>query len=277
MDDHEDLSVLLPVYAGVAAPHLAQALDSIAAQTLPAREVVVVEDGPLTLEQHAVLDEFADRTSGVVRVPLAVNGGAGVANQAGLEAATGAWIAKADADDVLMRHRFERQAEVLRETGADLCGAAMWEFEEDPERPVRLRRNPADHEAIARRMRFNNPINHPTVMYRRGLALEVGGYPTMRFMQDYDLFARLLAGGARMVNVDEPLVSFRSGDAMRRRRSARGYLALEWRLQRQLLSYGLVGPGRALGNLAVRGTFRLLPSRAIGHAYARLLSEPLPR
>ena len=274
-DDHTDLSVVLPVYAGVDAQHLAAALDSIAAQTLPAREVVVVEDGPLTAEQHAVLDGFAARQPGVVRVALPVNRGAGVANQAGLEAATGAWVAKADADDVLVPHRFERQVAALRESGADLCGSAMWEFDEDPDRPVRLRVNPLDHDAIARRMRFNNPINHPTVVYRRGLALEVGGYPTMRFMQDYDLFARLLAGGARMTNLEEPLVLFRAGDTMRKRRSARGYLGLELELQRRLRSYGVIGPVTMARNLAVRWTFRLLPQRLIRTTYSRFLSKPV--
>ena len=101
-----------------------------------------------------------------------------------------------DADDILLPHRFETQLAALQETGADLCGAAMWEFDDDPERPTRLRTNPATHEAIARRMRINNPINHPTAMYRRELALRAGGYPTMRFMQDYDLFARMLVDGA---------------------------------------------------------------------------------
>lgn len=275
-DDHGDLSVLLPVYAGVPAPHLAQALASIAAQTLAPREIVIVEDGPLTPEQHEVIDGFAPGPAEVVRVRLAENAGAGVANQAGLRAASGAWIAKADADDVLVPTRFERQVGALRASGADLCGAAMWEFDEDPGRPSRLRVNPLTHDAIARRMRFNNPINHPTVVYRRGLALEVGGYPTMRFMQDYDLFARLLAGGAQMTNLEEPLVRFRAGDSMRQRRSARGYLALELELQRRLRSYGVIGPGRMVRNLAVRSAFRLLPQRAIRQAYARLLSTPVP-
>ena len=274
-DDHEDLSVLLPVYAGVDPSHLAEALDSIAAQTLPAREIVLVEDGPLTREQHEVLDGFAAAHPELVRVALPVNGGAGVANQAGLRAATGAWIAKADADDVLVPERLERQVAALRKSGADLCGSAMWEFDEDPDLPVRLRTNPLRHEEIARRMRFNNPINHPTVVFRRGLALEVGGYPTMRFMQDYDLFARLLVAGARMINLEEPLVRFRAGDTMRRRRSARGYLRLELDLQRRLHSYGVIGPLAMARNLAVRWTFRLLPQRLVRATYARLLSTPV--
>jgi glycosyltransferase involved in cell wall biosynthesis len=272
----ETVSVLLPVHADIPAKTFRAALDSLAAQTRPADEVVVVEDGPLTVDHDRVIDQYAASRDGVVRVRLATNQGAGVANGAGLRAATGTWIAKMDADDLLLPHRFETQLAALKETGADLCGAAMWEFDHDPERPTRLRTNPATHEAIARRMRFNNPINHPTAMYRRELALRVGGYPSMRFMQDYDLMARMLAGGARMTNLPEPLVLFRAGDGMLRRRSARGYLALERELQRNLRSYGLVGRGRAAVNLTVRGAFRVLPRWGLSRAYARFLSTPVP-
>lgn len=271
----DTVSVLLPVHAGVPVETFRAALDSLDAQTRPADEVVVVEDGPLTAEHDRVIDQYAASRDGVVRVQLAINQGAGVANGAGLRAATGTWIAKMDADDLLLPRRFEAQLAALEQTGADLCGAAMWEFDHDPERPTRLRTNPATHEAIARRMRFNNPINHPTAMYRRELALRVGGYPSMRFMQDYDLMARMLAGGARMFNLEEPLVTFRAGDSMRKRRSARGYLALELELQRRLRSYGVVGPVRMARNLTVRWAFRLLPQRAIRHTYARLLSTPV--
>ena len=155
----ETVSVLLPVHAGIPVKTFRAALDSLAAQTRPADEVVVVEDGPLTVDHDQVIDQYAASRGGVVRVRLATNQGAGVANGAGLRAATGTWIAKMDADDVLLPHRFETQLAALEETGADLCGAAMWEFDHDPERPTRLRTTPATHVAIARRMRFNNPVN----------------------------------------------------------------------------------------------------------------------
>jgi glycosyltransferase involved in cell wall biosynthesis len=270
----EAISVLLPVHAGVPVAALRAALTSLDGQTRPADEVVVVADGPLMVDHDRLLDRYAGSRGGVVRVRLATNQGAGAANGAGLRAATGTWIAKMDADDILLPHRFEMQLAALGETGADLCGAAMWEFDVDPEHPTRIRTNPTDHAAIAQRMRFNNPVNHPTAVYRRELAMAVGGYPSMRYMQDYDLFARMLAGGARMMNLSEPLVLFRAGDGMLRRRSARGFLALEWQLQRNLRSYGLVGPGRAAGNLLVRGAFRVLPRWGLARAYARLLSTP---
>jgi glycosyltransferase involved in cell wall biosynthesis len=271
----ETVSALLPVHSGVPVEALRATLDSLDAQTRPADEVVIVEDGPLSAGHDLLLAEYAASRAGVVRVRLENNQGAGVANGTGLRTATGTWIAKVDADDLLLPQRFEQQLAALAESGVDLCGTAMWEFDDDPDQPTRLRTNPLTHDAIARRMRFNNPVNHPTAMYRRELALRVGGYPAMRFMQDYDLMARMLAGGARMINLAEPLVLFRAGDAMLRRRSARGYLALERQLQRNLRSYGLVGRGRAAANLTIRGAFRVLPRWGLSRAYARFLSTPV--
>ena len=276
MTERVTVSALMPVHAAVPVAHVRATLDSLDGQTRAADEVVIVLDGPLTLSTTCFSSGTPHHGPGVVLVRIASNQGAGVANEAGLRAATGTWIAKVDADDLLLPHRFEAQLAALEETGADLCGAAMWEFDNDPERPTRLRTNPATHEAIARRMRFNNPINHPTAMYRRELALRAGGYPAMRFMQDYDLMARMLVGGARMTNLPEPLVLFRAGDGMLRRRSARGYLALERELQRNLRSYGLVGRGRAVVNLTIRGAFRVLPRWGLSRAYARFLSTPVP-
>ena len=109
----DTVSVLLPVHAGVPVETFRAALDSLAAQTRPADEVVVVEDGPLTADHDRVIDHYAASRDGVVRVRLAINQGAGVANGAGLQAATGTWIAKMDADDLLLPRRFETQLAAL--------------------------------------------------------------------------------------------------------------------------------------------------------------------
>ena len=269
------LSALLPVHRGVAPDHLDAALVSLDRQSVRIDEVVVVEDGPLDPAHELVLDRYERSRPAVVRIRMAANRGAGVANQAGLVAARGTWIVKVDADDLSLPRRVEAQLVALRETGADVCGAAMWEFEDHLATPVRLRSTPLTHDQIARRMRVNNPINHPTAVYRRELALRVGGYPALRYMQDYDLFARMLAGGARMVNLPEPLVLFRAGSGMIGRRSAPGFWQREVDLQRRLRRYGVVGPSRSACNLVVRGAFRLLPPHLLSWTYARVLTTPV--
>ena len=270
------MSALLPVHAGVQSDHLRAALDGLLGQTRSVDEVVVVHDGQLTAEQLSVLLDLDTRHPHVVHVELPVNRGAGVANQAGLEVATGEWIAKADADDICLPTRVERQLHAVAATGADVCGAAMHEFDHDPTRPVSRRGGPVHHREIARRMKWNNPVNHPTVLYRRDLALAAGGYPEWRYMQDYGLMARMLSRGARMANLDQPLVLFRSGGDVTRRRRSREIRRLEPVVQRELRELGVIGSARAVWNTLWRTGFRLLPTTAVSLVSRRVLARAIP-
>lgn len=265
--------MLLPVHAGVRPDHFRAALHSVLAQTRQPDEVVVVEDGGLPKQSSQLLDDLESARPDVVRVRLPTNQGAGVANGAGLRAATGTWVAKVDADDINLPQRLEVQEALVRERGLDVCGAAMLEFDQDPATPLGVRANPVSHDAIARRMRLNNPINHPTAFYRRELALSVGGYPTMRFMQDYDLFARMLAAGAVMGNSDDVLVGFRSDGSMFRRRRASQLRDLEWELQRNLRQYGLIGPVAQARNVVLRNAFRALPLPVMSLLHSALFRQ----
>lgn len=274
--DHAPISVLLPVHAGIAAPALSACLESIAGQTLAAAEVVVVEDGPLGDDLRAVLDGFAAGTgTAVVRIALERNLGAGAANDAGLRAASQEWVAKADADDISLPHRLATQWAAVSTGAVDVCGAAMWEFEGDPANVVGVRRMPADDAAIRRRLRSNNPINHPTALYRRELALAAGGYGTMRYLQDYDLFARMSVNGARMANLAEPLVLFRAGEGViARRRWSPEMAEVERTLQANLRRYGVIGRPRAVFNYVWRSAYRRLPAGLVGVVHRRWLSRP---
>lgn len=88
-----DISVVVPAYN--AARTVAETLESILAQSLPPREVVVVDDGSRdgTLE---VLRTFGDR----VKVKTQPNSGVSTTRNRGVEEAAGEWIAFCDADDV---------------------------------------------------------------------------------------------------------------------------------------------------------------------------------
>ena len=54
-------SVLMSIYIKEKPTYLRQCLDSVFSQTLPPDEVVLVEDGPLTPELHAIIDEYKER------------------------------------------------------------------------------------------------------------------------------------------------------------------------------------------------------------------------
>ncbi len=276
LNDPYALSVVLPVHAGVDPAHLRRALTSVYDQSLLPQEIVLVEDGPLSPDHHDVLEAFAGSTPPLHRLTLSENQGAAVANQAGLNHASAPWIAKMDADDIAVPARFEFQVEALRTEKYDLVGAAMLEFEGDEDNVIGVRQLPSEHRDIARYMRMNNPINHPTAVYRREMAIAAGGYQSMRFMQDYDFFARMLVAGARMHNLAEPLVLFRADPAMFRRRRSAAMFRCELTLQQRLRSYGLIGRPRMIANLAVRSLFRLLPAGLMRRIYRRLFHAHRP-
>jgi glycosyltransferase involved in cell wall biosynthesis len=264
------LTVLMTTYHGTTVEELERSVASITGQTRPPDELLVVVDGPVPDALDAAIDAAAAAHPEVRVERLPRNVGSGLASARGLELATGDFVARHDSDDVSLPQRLERQMAAVEERDLDVVGSAMLEFEGSPDHVVGVRTNPRTHEQIAARMRLNNPINNPTVVFRRQLALDVGGYADLRYMQDYDLFARLLAAGARAENLDEPLVLFNAGEGMMSRRGGWRMLPHEWAIQRRLHDTGTIGTVLLARNLVVRGAFRLIPPGLLKRAYAVL-------
>lgn len=263
------ISVLAPVYGKVDAEHFRASLQSVFAQTEPAAEVVIIADGPLTDELDRVVEVFERRPEvTVVRLPR--NGGIVAALGAGLDVARQPWVARQDADDLSHPDRFARTWRVVEGGDVALVGTGMFEFEGERNNVVGVRIPPSGHDEIRRAMAFNNPMNHPTVMFDRAVVERLGGYRDVHLMEDYDLFARIVASGARAANLPEALVSYRA-DGMFDRRRGWAVARAEWRMQRTLRELGFVSAPRMVGNTIVRSIVRLLPSPVYAWLYARTL------
>jgi len=264
------LTVLMTTYAGTTVEQLERSVASITGQTRPPEELLVVVDGPVPEPLDAVLAAAAAAHPTVRVARLPHNVGSGLASARGLELATGDFVARHDSDDVSLPQRLEREMDAVEQRRLDIVGSAMLEFEGTPDNVVGVRRNPRTHEQIAARMRLNNPINNPTVVFRRQLALDAGGYADMRYMQDYDLFARMLAAGGRAGNLDEALVLFDAGDGMISRRGGWRMLSHEWDIQRRLRDTGTIGNVLLARNLLLRSAFRVIPPTLLKRVYAVL-------
>lgn len=263
-----DLSVIMSVYHRDQPDALRVCLDSLLHQTRPAEEILVTVDGPVGQELDAVLAEYADHIT-LFRLPA--NCGAAIARQRSLDEVTTTYTAVMDADDVCLPHRFEFQLAALADDNLDLVGAAMYEFDGDgdgePEELIVARRPGTPTEEIAKKVKTVTPFNHPTVIMRTELARAVGGYRPVALLEDYDFLARMLAHGAKAANLVEPLLYFRVNDAMFQRRLHKKAFVSEWRLQRNLVSYGLISWPRAVFNFFARNTFRVLPPQLLRFAY----------
>ncbi|QWC84037.1 glycosyltransferase [Nocardioidaceae bacterium] len=267
-------SLLMSTWAGDRPDFLREAFRSaVVDQTRRPAEVVLVEDGPVTPELEEALTELvAQSPVPVRRLRLPANGGLGPALDAGLAACRHDVVARMDTDDLCVPDRFERQLPLI-EAGADIVGAGLVEFGETPEDVVGRRTPPTDPAEIRRVIRFRDPFNHPTVVYRRAAVLAAGGYTDMPLMEDYLLFTRMVEAGAEPANLAEPLVLYRVGAGAYARRGGGALLRSELALQRRFRRLGLTSRRQYARNVLVRGGYRLVPESVRRAAYRRLLAN----
>lgn len=272
-----EFSLLLPVYAGDDPSYLRLAFaSSVDEQTLRPSEVVIVQDGPIPSVLAAELERIEVESPVPVRVVrLQRNGGLTAALNAGLDVCAFPVVARMDADDVSVPERFARQWDVLEE-GNDLVGTGMTEFESDPMKPIAERVPPIGAARIREHARTHNPFNHPTMMYRIPALDAIGRYQPLGKMEDYWLGVRLIASGARVANIAEPLVKYRVGSGAFVRRGGWGEVRTEWRLQREMLRIGFITRGQFLRNVVVKSLYRLMPAWLKRVLFRRFIGGGLP-
>ena len=110
------VSVIVPAYN--AEKFLARCLNSIAVQTMPDFECIIVDDGSID-KTGLVADSFAKRDTRF-RVIHQKNAGVAMARQAGIDAATGVYTIQFDADDWVEENILEELVNKADENDADL-------------------------------------------------------------------------------------------------------------------------------------------------------------
>jgi len=201
------VSVAMAVHDGER--YLAQAVESILAQTFEDFELLALDDGS-TDESREILEGFAKRDSRV-RVRSRRNRGLVASLNELVEEAQGEYLARMDADDVALPERFARQvAHLDAHPECVLLGTRVLlvDPEDAPLRPFAelCRHEEIDREHLAGR---GGAICHPSAMMRNRVVREVGGYDASKpYAEDLDLFLRLAEIG-RLENLPDTLLWYR--------------------------------------------------------------------
>lgn len=216
-------SVLMSVYGKEQPEYLAVALDSVFDQSLQPDELILVEDGKLTERLYKVIEEKQRLYSGLKCVRLEENRQLGRALQAGLEQVSNELVARMDSDDIAVYDRFEVQYQYMQEhPQTDVVGGYIEEFD-DEGTWKKVREVPMGEQAIRKYMRYRNPLNHVTVMFRKHAVMQAGGYEHFPFLEDYYLWNRMYAQGARLDNMSRIFVKVRTSGNMFKRRGGFKY------------------------------------------------------
>lgn len=271
---NQKISVLMSVYYKEQPDYLETALDSVFRQTVPAAQVVLVKDGPLTEGLDKVIGRFERENPLMTVVPLPRNVGLGNALNEGLKHCEYDLVARMDSDDICVEDRFERQLKAFADDPSlGIVGGWIDEFESDPDVIVSCRRPPQYHYELESFFKSKSPLNHMTVMFRKEVVKAVGGYQHFYLLEDYWLWGRLIAARTKFYNVPSCLVKVRGGASMTARRGGWKYFKSEARLQKKFLEMGLIGYGNFFRNVSVRFVVRMVPNRARKYVYSKLLRK----
>ena len=200
------VSVLMSVYNGE--KYLAEAVESILAQTLADFDFIIIDDGSKD-GSLAMLQKYAARDPRIHLTSRPNQGLTRTLNEA-FSQARGEFIARMDSDDVARPDRFENQVRFLRGHPQVVCTGGWFELIDGEGRLLTLLRPPTDDVEIQRQaLAGHGAICHPSAMIRRQALERINGYDTdFKTAQDLDLWLRLGEIG-KLANVPVPVLSFR--------------------------------------------------------------------
>lgn len=207
MSPHPPLiSVIMPCYN--AAMYVAEAVESVFAQSHGNVELIVVDDGSSD-STDIILQRLAEAHSGRLHLLQSGRLGPYPARNLGLKRASGEYIAFLDADDWWAPEALEKLHTALSQGNADLayCG---WQnvgegITSQPHIPPAYEEeDTVDH--FVRTCPW--PIH--AALVKKSLVDRLGGFSERRFASmDYDFWLRALGAGARIKRVPEVLAFYR--------------------------------------------------------------------
>lgn len=195
----ETISVVIPCFNG--ARFLPAAIDSVLAQTMPALEVIVVDDGS-TDGSAAIAEAYGTP----VRVIRQSNRGESVARNRGIDAAQGDWVAFLDADDSWLPEKLSRQMASASAAVDVICCASVVSRDDESEWQEIVYLPRAETFRRAWILEHGGPCHLSTLLVRRGLPAR---FPDWTLYGEDDVYYLDVCSARRVAIVSASLVRYR--------------------------------------------------------------------
>jgi glycosyltransferase involved in cell wall biosynthesis len=193
----------MPVYNG--GQFLKKALDGLDRQSFKDFEILIIDDGS-TDNTSEILSTVIDPR---VRIIHKEHEGLTEALNIGLEQARGDYIARQDVDDYPKKKRLEKQYSYLKKNPDIILIGSNYHYSDLNFKILDTVRMPATDLEIKWYGIFQNPFAHSSVMFRKDIIQQNGGYSTdlnALYVEDYELWIRLMRKNFQFSNLQEPLI-----------------------------------------------------------------------
>lgn len=271
---YEKYSVLMSVYKQENPNYLTESLRSMLEQSVLPDEIVLVKDGPLTGELEKVIEKFSNKDIFKV-IALESNLGLGRALNIGLQECRNNLVARMDTDDISEKNRCEKQLKLFeKNNNLSVVGTAVVEFIGEIDNIVAYKEVKTTHNEITNRSKYRNPINHPSVMFKKSDVISVGSYRHWNLNEDYFLWLRMIHKGFMFQNINEPLVKMRITNETYLRRGGWDYFITQKRLFDYMHRQGTINFIEYGYNNLIRLIMRvLIPNRVRKILYLKILRK----
>lgn len=193
------VSIIMSVYNGE--KYLFESIESIINQTFKDFEFIIINDGSIDTSLE-IIQNFQAIDKRIVLINRENRGLISSLNE-GMSIACGEYIARMDADDISYPQRIQKQVDFLqRNQHIDLCGSWIRTFNENNSK---LYKYPQFDIQIKATFLFQNPLAHPSIMFRKNL---FSNYYPYRDIEDYATWL-FLAPNAQYENLQTPLLHYR--------------------------------------------------------------------
>lgn len=217
-----DISVLMSIYSGEKVDYFDAAMDSIwTNQTLKPAQVVLVIDGPVSLNVGQAIDKWKERLGSKLTLKkLEENVGLGAALQVGLAECRFEYVARMDTDDIAMPRRLQEQVGFLIEHNKiDVVGTYISEIDEYGATTREVVNYPLIHSEMLKMFAKRDPLPHVTAMFRKSFFKKAGSYSNeLKMAEDTHLWYKGFMSGCTFANIPMIGVRVRQSQAFYKRR-----------------------------------------------------------
>ena len=205
------MDVFISVYMSVknGMPYLKDAVESIISQSYQSWELIVVDDGSSD-DSLSFLEHIAAKDERVRVVPTKGIGRSRALNRA-VGLSKGQLLANLDADDLMHPDRLMIQKIIMDENpDIQVLSSSSILFSIDSPNWSGACVDQGSILNVTEEVFYHNPLSHPSIMMRKKIFKEVGGYDERRVKQvDYELWGRMVKRGGQLHKVNQSLIAKR--------------------------------------------------------------------
>ena len=213
------ISCLCSIYINTTYEEILLALKSILVQDFLPKQIIIVVDGPIKKKIQIFINHLISEYKIFKIVYSYQNEGLGLALKKGLKFCDYDIVARFDSDDINLKDRLAKQYNYLtKNENIDILGTYVKEFNiKDNKIFSRLKIVPQTDAKIKSIINLRNPMNHPTIMFRKEAIIRSGSYISMNCFEDYYLWLRCKSKNCGFYNSDYPSVAMKRQSNIKRR------------------------------------------------------------